>query len=62
MVKGGQSNKSGPRYGSGYQLGSLAIQGQTVQTNTENIGGGGSIQWIRIKKCFYVYMEENTAV
>ena len=39
MVKGGQSNKSGPRYGSGYQLRSLAIQGQIVQTYTENIAG-----------------------
>ena len=39
MVKGGQSNKSGPRYGNGYQLRSLAIQGQIVQTNAENIAG-----------------------
>ena len=39
MVKGGQSNKSEPRYGSGYQLLSLAIQDQIVQTNTENIAG-----------------------
>ena len=39
MMKGGQSNQSEPRYGSGYQLRSLAIQDQTVQTNTENIVG-----------------------
>ena len=54
-VKGGQSNKSGPWYGSGYQLLSLAIQGQIVQTNTENIAGK-VYNGLELQQCFCDYL------
>ena len=54
MVKGGQLETT-EKVWEWLSIRKLGNTGSNiVQTNTENIAG------IRITKCFYVYMEENT--